>query len=60
MAQSSQHELYSMVQYCVEFWLESAHSCYVVICNVNKSDMFGQVVVHCKTGSANGNVAHSF
>jgi hypothetical protein len=41
MAQSSHHELNSMVQYPIQFWLVSAHSSYVLICNVDKSDTFG-------------------
>jgi hypothetical protein len=45
MAQSSQHELHSMVQYCVEFSLISVHSSCIVICNVDKSDMFGWIVL---------------
>jgi hypothetical protein len=41
MAQSSQHELHSMVRYRVEFWLVSVYSSCIVICNVDRSDMFG-------------------
>jgi hypothetical protein len=41
MGQSSRHGLHSMVQYHIEFLLVSVHSSCVVICSVNKSDMFG-------------------
>jgi hypothetical protein len=41
MAQSSRHELHSMVRYCIEFWLVSVHSSCIVVCNVDKSDTFG-------------------
>jgi hypothetical protein len=55
MVQSSQHELCSTIH--VEFWLVSVHSSCIVICSVDKSDTFGWIVVHHKTGFANGNVA---
>ena len=45
-----------MVQYHVKFLLVSVHSSCVVVCSVDKSDMFGQIVVHHKIGFANGNV----
>ena len=41
MGQSSRHELHSMVRYRIEFWLVSVHSSCIVICSVDKSDMFG-------------------
>jgi hypothetical protein len=56
MGQSSRHGLHSMVRYCVEFLLVSVHSSCIVICSVDKSDMFGQIVLRCETGFANGNV----
>jgi hypothetical protein len=58
MAQSSQHESHTMVQYCIEFWLVSVNSSCIVICSVDRSDTFGWT--NCctgKTGFANGNVA---
>jgi hypothetical protein len=45
-----------MVRYCVEFLLVSVHSSCVVICSVDKSDMFGRIVLRRETGFANGNV----
>jgi hypothetical protein len=56
MDQSSRHGLHSTVRYHVEFSLVSVHSSYIVICSVDKSDMFGQIVVRLETGFANGNV----
>ena len=56
MVQSSQHGLHSMVQYHIEFLLVSVHSSCIVVCSVDKSDMFGQIVVRRETGFANGNV----
>ena len=56
MDQSSRHGLHSMVRYRVEFLLVSVHSSCIVVCSVDKSDMFGQIVVRHETGFANGNV----
>jgi hypothetical protein len=41
MGQSSRHGLHSTVQYRFEFLLVSVHTACVVICSVDKSDMFG-------------------
>jgi hypothetical protein len=56
MDQSSQHGLHSTVRYCIEFLLVSVHSSCIVICSVDKSDMFGKIVVCHETGFANRNV----
>jgi hypothetical protein len=50
MDQSSRHGLHSTVRYHVEFSLVSVHSSYIVICSVDKSDMFGQIVVRLEKG----------
>jgi hypothetical protein len=56
MGQSSRHGLHSTVRYRVEFLLVSVHSSCVVVCSVDKSDMFGRTVLRHETGFANGNV----
>ena len=43
MGQSSRHGLHSTVRYRIEFLLVSVHSSCIVICSVDKSDMFGRI-----------------
>jgi hypothetical protein len=50
MGQSSQHGLHSMVQYRIELLLVSVYSSCVVLCSVDKSEMFGQLLYVMRQG----------